>query len=216
MAWRGQSPDAQREERPRLTALILTNSKRPILGACAFTAGPLVLNAIVAAVVLTIFWGDAQATGNSSVSAWIDIVLGVVLLAVGVQAVFETHTRETDAATPRPDPEGSRWHGAGALGHRSGDADHRHGLARHLRYRSERDRDRRRACLAGRCCGRLHAGHHACAYYAPAVYFAIRRQRASEGLGRISDWLINHLRPLEIIAGLVIGLPFLLDGLATL
>jgi Sap, sulfolipid-1-addressing protein len=69
------------------------------LGACAFTAGQLVLNAIVAAVVLTIFWGDAQATGNSSVSAWIDIVLGVVLLAVGGQAVFETHTPETDAAT---------------------------------------------------------------------------------------------------------------------
>jgi hypothetical protein len=51
-------------------------------------------------------------------------------------------------------------------------------------------------------------------YYAPAVYFAIRRQRASEGLGRISDWVMRHLRPLEIGAGLLIGLPFLFKGLA--
>jgi hypothetical protein len=36
-----------------LTALILTHSKRPILGASVFTAGPLVLDAVLAAVVLT-------------------------------------------------------------------------------------------------------------------------------------------------------------------
>ena len=53
-------------------------------------------------------------------------------------------------------------------------------------------------------------------YYAPAVDFALRRQRASEGLGRVSDWLIAHLRPLEIGARLVIGLPFLLKGPAVL
>jgi hypothetical protein len=46
-------------------------------------------------------------------------------------------------------------------------------------------------------------------YYAPAVYYAIRRQRALEGLGQISDSLITHLRALEIAAGLLIGLPFL-------
>jgi hypothetical protein len=53
-------------------------------------------------------------------------------------------------------------------------------------------------------------------YYAPVVYFAVRRQRASEGLGRISDWLIAHLRVLEIVAGLAIGLPFLVKGVAAL
>ena len=53
-------------------------------------------------------------------------------------------------------------------------------------------------------------------YYAPAIYFAINRQRAKAGLGRISDWLIAHLRPLEIAAGLLIGLPFLAKGLAAL
>jgi Sap, sulfolipid-1-addressing protein len=53
-------------------------------------------------------------------------------------------------------------------------------------------------------------------YYAPAVYFTIRRQRAANGLGRVSDWLITHARALEIAAGLVIGLPFLAKGLAAL
>jgi hypothetical protein len=50
-----------------ITALILTNSKRPIPGALAFTAGPLVLNAIVAAVVLAIFCGSGGPASGSTV-----------------------------------------------------------------------------------------------------------------------------------------------------
>jgi threonine/homoserine/homoserine lactone efflux protein len=83
------------------TALILTNAKRPILGAFVFTAGPVALDAILAAVVLAVFGGPgSQTSGGSTLSTWIDIALGIILIAVGVRAVVDRPTPEKDAAVP--------------------------------------------------------------------------------------------------------------------
>jgi threonine/homoserine/homoserine lactone efflux protein len=197
-----------------LTALILTNSKRPILGALAFTAGPLVLDAIVAAVVLAIFWGSGAPAGSSTVSGWIDIALGVVLLALGVQAVFEPSSPEKDAATRARIQKAA---GGSVLAllvtgvvTQIIDMDALGIFGVGLKEIVSDAVPVWQAVVAVA----FMLAIMLVPYYAPAVYFAVRRQRASEGLGRVSDWLITHLRALEIAAGLVIGVPFLLKGLA--
>lgn len=45
------------------------------------------------------FWTRSEKTATSSVSAWLDIGLGLVLLALGVQASFERSSSEKEAAT---------------------------------------------------------------------------------------------------------------------
>lgn len=62
----------------------------------------------------------------------------------------------------------------------------------------------------------VHAGDHAVAVLRASGLLPVNRQRAEKALGGISDWLIAHLRTLEIAAGLLIGLPFLVKGLAAL
>jgi hypothetical protein len=200
-----------------LTALILTHSKRPILGASVFTAGPLVLDAVLAAVVLTAFWGKgSQAAGGSTVSAWIDIVFASFCSPWGCRRCSTPRRRRSK----QPRARGSRtqrWLVAGGV----------------------RDRPCDTQIIDMDALGILGAGLKEILiepvpvwqavvavafmlaimllpYYAPAVYFAIRRQRAAKGLGRVSDWLIAHTRALEIAAGLIIGLPFLAKGLAAL
>jgi hypothetical protein len=199
------------------TALILTNAKRPILGVCAFTAGPLVLDAILAAVVLTVFWGEgAQGSGGAKVSAWIDIVLGIFLIALGLGAVFETPSPEKDAGTRAKIEKAaaSSLMALFAIGVVTQiiDLDSLAIFGSGLKEIVVDPVPVWQAVVAVA----VMLAIMLVPYYGPAVYFALNRQRATDVLGRLSEWLIRHNRAIEIGAGLALGVPFLLKGLAAL
>jgi Sap, sulfolipid-1-addressing protein len=52
-------------------------------------------------------------------------------------------------------------------------------------------------------------------YYLPAVLYALSPQRSGRVLGRMSDWLLDHSRALEIVVGIGFGAVFLAKGIAS-
>jgi hypothetical protein len=53
-------------------------------------------------------------------------------------------------------------------------------------------------------------------YYAPAVIYSLFPSRASDWLGRMSEWILANSRMLEIVVGIGFGVYFLLKGLVVL
>jgi hypothetical protein len=53
-------------------------------------------------------------------------------------------------------------------------------------------------------------------YYGPAVFYALFPARASRLLGPMTEWIMGHARVLEIVTGVGLGAVFLWKGLAVL
>jgi hypothetical protein len=53
-------------------------------------------------------------------------------------------------------------------------------------------------------------------YYAPALIYARSPERAAKQLRRMSEWILAHSRPLEIVVGLAFGIGFLAKGIPAL
>jgi hypothetical protein len=53
-------------------------------------------------------------------------------------------------------------------------------------------------------------------YYGPIIPFAISRERARRQLSRLTEWLLTHNKPIEVIVGVGFGIVFLVKRIQAL
>ena len=195
-----------------VSALILGESKRPVVSAWTFVAGAAFLDILFSVVVLASGIADV----SSDASAWIDAGLGVLFLGMGILAVFSSETPEKDAARrARADKIASSNLSALFLA----------GIAVQLinidaiAVFGGALKEIATADLS--TAGVVFATVFGLAimlsvYYLPAVIFSLFPERASAWLGRMSEWILANSRMLEIVVGIGFGIYFLVKGLAVL
>jgi len=197
-----------------LSALILAQSKRPLASVWVFTAGAAFLDAAVIAVVLVIF--GASDIGGGDASAYLDIALGALFFLIGILAIFQHGSPEKDAkqrqraqqiaSAPLPSMfvmgllvqviniDAIAVFGVGLKEIVTADVSDAQALV---------------AILFGLALMLV-------VYYGPVVVYQLFRERAAPTLGAMSEWIMSHARPLEIVTGVVLGALFLWKGLAVL
>jgi hypothetical protein len=93
-----------------VTALILGESRRPLASAATFIGGAALLDAVFIGVSLAL----AAATGfdgGGDAGAIVDVVLGVLFLALGLLAIF---SKESPEKRPRSERASTVWLPAGS------------------------------------------------------------------------------------------------------
>jgi threonine/homoserine/homoserine lactone efflux protein len=197
-----------------VTAFILGKSARPLTSAVAFVVGAALLD-IAVAVVLLVLLGDRFGE-ESDAGAYVDIVLGVIFLAIGVLAVFQHESREKEEAqrkrVERLAVAGLGTMAAAGLVVQIINIDAIAVMSGGLKELAE-------AALGG------VAAAFAVAflllvmlipYYGPALVFLVARARARPMLERMTDWIVAHSRALEMGTGFGFGALFLVKGLLDL
>lgn len=201
-----------------VTAVILAESKRPLLSAWIFTAGAAALDVVLAVVLLAVAnaSGAFGEDGNSEAGAVVDVVLGAVFLALGVIALLSHESPEKDAA------QRERIQRAAARGLRgmlvlgilaqvvNVDAITVFGGA--IKEVAEADASTAQSALA------LMVGLAVMLipYYGPAIAYGLSPERSGRALRRMSGWLLGHSRMLEIVVGIGFGAVFLVKGIGAL
>jgi cytochrome c biogenesis protein CcdA len=199
-----------------VTALILARSKRPLLSAWVFTAGAAALDVVFTVGLLIVANASgAFDDGSSDAGAIVDLVLGAVFLALGVRAVFTRESPEGRAA------QRERIEHAAAGGLRgmviTGVAaqviniDALTVFTGAIKEAAEADV----STLGTAVALAIALAVMLVPYYLPAVLYALSPQRSGRALARMSDWLLNHSRALEIVVGIGFGAVFLAKGIAS-
>jgi hypothetical protein len=198
-----------------LSALILSQSKRPLASVWVFTAGAAFLDLLIIVIVLIVF-GTSDLGSGGNASAILDTVLGALFFALGVVAIFSHESPEKDAAqrqraqsvasSPLP-----RMFLMGILVQVI-NIDALAVLGVGLKEIVVADVSTAEAVVA------LLFGLALIlvVYYGPAVFYALFRARASRLLGPMTEWIMGHARMLEIVAGVGLGAVFLWKGLSVL
>jgi hypothetical protein len=198
-----------------LSALILAQSERPVPSVWVFTAGAALLDAVMIAIALALYNASDLGSGGDA-SAILDILLGALFLGVGIVAIFSHESPEKDAKQRQR-----------ALGMASSplpkmlvmgvlvqviniDAIAVFGVG--LKEVVVADVSTAQAVVAVL----FGLALMLIGYYGPAVAYQLFRARAEPLLGAMSEWIMGHARPLEIVTGGVLGLVFLRKGLAVL
>jgi len=198
-----------------LSALILAQSERPVPSVWVFTAGAALLDAVMIVIALVLFDASDLKSGGDA-SAILDAALGALFLVVGLVAIFSHESPEKDAkqrqralrmaSAPLPkmlvmgvvvqviNIDAIAVFGVGVKEVVVADVSTAQAVV---------------AVLFGLAL--MLVG-----YYGPAVGYQLFRARASRLLGAMSEWIMGHARPLEIVTGGVLGLVFLRKGLAVL
>jgi cytochrome c biogenesis protein CcdA len=198
-----------------ISCLILAQSKRPILSVWIFSAGAAVL-AIAVLVIVAIVFGESDSAVRHDLSAILGILLGAIFLVLGVIPIFqhETPERETKRQQQAANVASSappRMFLMGALLQVINfDAIAVFGVG--VKQVAVADVSTGRAAAAFVVGLALMLVF----YYGPAIIYVLVRARAEPALRAMSQWLIRHARPLEIVAGIVIGAFFLWHGIADL
>jgi threonine/homoserine/homoserine lactone efflux protein len=195
-----------------VSAVILAESKRPILSAWVFTAGAAALDIVYTVAILAAAEASGAFDGGSDAGAIVDLALGAIFLVLGVSAVL-TH----------PDPEKEeaqqkriRRAAAAGLGGMlvtgviaqliNVDALAVYtGALKEVAESSVSTGEGAVAVLVALAVMLLP-------YYLPVVIFAVSPERSGRALARMSDWLLGHSRMLEIVVGLGFGAIFLVKG----
>ena len=195
-----------------VTALILSKSERPVAGAWTFVAGAAFLDVVFAAVILA---ADLFEDGGDA-GAVVDVGLGVLFIAMGLMAVFQTESPEKDAAR-RARAEQiavaklSTLFAAGFFVQVINfDAIAVFGGA--LKDIGEANITRGQEVLATL----FGLAVMLSVYYVPVLIYMIDRKRAVPLLARMTEWIMANSRRLEIVVGLGFGAYFLVKGLAVL
>ena len=195
-----------------VSALILGKSKRPLLGAWTFVAGAAFLDVLFAVVILA---ADLFEQGGDA-GAIVDVGLGVLFVALGLLAIFETESPEKDAAR-RARAERiataklTTLFAAGILVQVINfDAIAVFGGA--LKDIGEADITTGEEVLATA----FGLAIMLSVYYGPALIYVLVPGRAGSLLGRMTEWIMANSRMLEIVVGLGFGVYFLGKGLAVL
>lgn len=198
-----------------ISCLILAQSKRPVLSVWIFSAGAAVLAVAVLVIVAAVF-GESDSLVRHDLSTILGIVLGAIFLLLGVIPIFQRETPEREAkrqkeaanvassAPPRMLLMGALLQvinfdaiavfGAGVKEVAVADVS------------------------PGAAAGAFFVGLALMLvfYYGPAIIYVLFRARAEPPLRAMSQWLIRHARPLEVVTGIVIGALFLWHGIADL
>jgi Sap, sulfolipid-1-addressing protein len=198
-----------------VSALILGKSQRPQASVWTFTAGAAFLDVILIVVVLAVLAATGADDGGDA-SAYLDVGLGALFLAMGLLALFSKDSPEKDAARQaRAESIASArlptLFVAGILVQLINiDAMAVFGVG--LKEVSAADVSTAEAVLAV-AFGLLVM---LVGYYGPAVLVALSPVRARALLGRMTTWIMAHSKGLEVVVGVVFGLAFVSKGLAVL
>jgi Sap, sulfolipid-1-addressing protein len=195
-----------------VTALILGKSANPVLGGWTFVAGAAFLDVVFAVVILA---ADLFEEGGDA-GAIVDVGLGVLFVAMGLIAVFETESPEKDAAR-RARAESiataklSTLFLAGILVQVINfDAIAVFGGA--LKDIGEADITTGQEIFATA----FGLAIMLSVYYVPIVIYMIDPKRAVPLLERMTEWIMANSRMIEVVVGLGFGAYFLAKGLAVL
>jgi threonine/homoserine/homoserine lactone efflux protein len=199
-----------------VAALILGQARRPILGGTAFVSGAVILDAVFAAVILALMEASGQFTSGADIDGWIDTILGVIFIGIGVAAVFQTQSPEKEAAQRARIEKltASRVGKLVVLGVvvQIINSDALAIMGGGLKEIAIADVTVGQEVLAVAWLMALVL----LPYYVPVVMYAVSPRRSTVLLRRFSDWLLANARIVEMITGLVLGGIFLWKGLASL
>ena len=195
-----------------MSALILGKSARPVPAAWIFVAGAAFLDIVFAVVILA---ADLFEEGGDA-GAIVDVGLGVLFVAMGLLAVFQTESPEKDAARrARADQIATAKFAslfvAGILVQVINfDAIAVFGGA--LKDIGEADITTRQEVFATA----FGLAIMLSVYYVPVLIYMINRARAVPLLARMTEWIMANSRMIEVVVGLGFGVYFLAKGLAVL
>jgi hypothetical protein len=199
-----------------VTALILARSKRPLLSAWVFTAGAAALDiAFAVALLIAANASGAFEGGGSEGGAIVDVVLGMIFLAIGIKAIFSSESPDQQVS------QRERIERAAAGGLRGMlitgivaqviNIDAMTVFTGAIKEAAEADVSTLEAAVALA----IALAVMLTPYYVPAVLYALSPQHSGRALGRMSDWLLDRSRVLEIVVGIGFGAIFLAKGVAT-
>jgi threonine/homoserine/homoserine lactone efflux protein len=200
-----------------VTAVILAQSRRPLLSAWVFTAGAAALVIVFAVVALAIAGGSgAFDNGNSEAGAIVDLVLGAVFLALGILAIFSSEDEEKENAQ-REQVQRVATAGLGGMlvagvVAQVINVDALAVFTGALKEIAEADVSIGEGAVAVL----VALAVMLLPYYGPAVFYAVSPARSGKVLRRMSEWLLGHSRGLEIVVGLGFGAVFLGKGISTI
>ncbi len=199
-----------------VTAVILADGQRPVLGGWVFTLGAGTLDAVVATVIIVAFWGSDPSSSGSDIGAYIDVVLGVLFLALGVSAVISKDSPDKEAARRR------RVESAGAasmqgvfllgIGAQILNVDALSVFAAGLKEVFAQDASAAQAVVMVTVALVVML----IPYYGPILVYLARPESAGQTLRSMTEWLLSHSKALEVGVGLGFGAAFLAKGVAAL
>jgi hypothetical protein len=195
-----------------VSAVILGKSSRPVISTWTFVAGAAFLDIVFSVVILA---ADLFENGGDA-GAIVDVGLGVLFVAMGLIAVFQTESPEKDAAQrARVDKIATAklatLFGAGFLVQVVNfDAIAVFGGA--LKDIGEADITTGQEVVATV----VGLAIMLSVYYLPVLIYMIDKKRAVPLLARMTEWIMANLRMIEIVVGLGFGVYFLTKGLAVL
>jgi hypothetical protein len=197
-----------------ISCMILGTSKRPILSTWILTAGAVILTCAVLVVVAVVF-GESDSAVRHYLAAGLGIALGAVFLTMGLLAIRRENPEKEAKQRQRMEGIASSPPGKmlvigiivatinfDAVAVFSAGVKQVAVTELSVGYRAG-------ALLLGLALMLIF-------YYGPAVLYALFRNWAGPALRAMSDWILGHARPLEIIIGIVIGALFLWHGIADL
>jgi len=199
-----------------VAAFILGKNERPILGGFTFVFGALILDVIVCSIVLGVMEATGAFDGNGDLDAWIEIVLGLVFVGIGVTAIFQHGSPEKEAAQ-RARIESFTTSGLAriivlGLVVQVINSDALAIMATGLKEVAKADLSFGQIVVAVAWLLLLML----LPYYIPTLMYVVAPKRSSVLLARFSEWLLAHTRPVEIWTGLLLGGAFLLAGVSAL
>jgi Sap, sulfolipid-1-addressing protein len=200
-----------------VTAVILAESRRPILSAWIFTTGAGALAIFYSIVLLAVAAGSgAFDDGNTEAGAIVDLVLGSIFFLLGLFAVFSKESPEKEAAT-RQRVQRAATAGLGGMLVTGVVAqviniDALAVFTGALKEVAEADV----SVAEGAAAVAAGLAVMLVPYYGPAVIYAVSPERSGKVLREMIEWLLGHSKGLEIVVGLGFGAVFLIKGLSTI
>ena len=198
-----------------VTSLILSTSKTPSVSAWAFVAGALLLDVIIAALLYGLI-ELTGANGSKDFALVLDLLLGGIFLYLGVSA-FISHESPEEQRAKRERIE--RLTSGGILSLfvvgvavQIINADALAMFAGGIKELALEKADPSAVVVAIIVSLLIML----LPYYLPAVLYWISPGRAKKILVPMNEWLVSHLRLLEIVVGLGFGIGFLSKGLSGL
>lgn len=197
-----------------IAAIILGRSRTPTRSALVFAAGALILDLIVVVVFVTIYRSASASTDD--LGAWIDVALGAMFLVLGVVALVQQEDAEKDAAQRARVERIASGSVATLL------------VAGIVVQVINFDAI---AVAAGGMKEIVDSGvvglEAAIAlaflllvmltpYWAPTAAMVVAPGRARPALTRMTGWILDHSRALELVCGFGFGAVFALKGITAL
>lgn len=198
-----------------VTAIILAESRRPLISAWTFTAGSATL-VIAFSVALLAVAGASGTEDSSDVGPIVDVALGAIFLGFGAFAAYSSPDPEKEAAQQQR----IRQAAGGGLGAMLAagfvaqvvNVDALAVYVGALKEVALADVSTVEVMIAVL----VAVAVMLVPYYGPALVYATSPERSGPKLKRMSDWLLARSRALEILVGLGFGATFLIKGIAGL